>query len=94
MSIEMLDRVADAHGEVVFVGGATIRLWITDRAAPEPRPTKTSTSSSRLLRGDAATNVDQRHRRPARRALGRWTALYHSRERAPWSTPTPASPSP
>jgi predicted nucleotidyltransferase len=26
--------------EVVFVGGATITLWITDPAAPPPRPTK------------------------------------------------------
>jgi hypothetical protein len=24
----------------VFVGGATLGLWITDPAAPEPRPTK------------------------------------------------------
>ena len=40
----MLDEAADALGdllgEVVFVGGATIGLWITDPAAPEPRPTK------------------------------------------------------
>lgn len=27
-------------GDVVFVGGATIGLWITDPAAPQPRPTK------------------------------------------------------
>lgn len=26
--------------EVAFVGGATVALWITDPAAPEPRPTK------------------------------------------------------
>lgn len=26
-------------GEVVFVGGATVELWITDEAAPEFRPT-------------------------------------------------------
>lgn len=39
----MLDRAAEALGplvaEVVFVGGATIGVWITDPAAPEPRPT-------------------------------------------------------
>ena len=26
--------------EVAFVGGATVALWITDQAAPEPRVTK------------------------------------------------------
>ena len=40
----MLEAAADALGdllpEVVFVGGATIGLWITDPAAPAPRPTK------------------------------------------------------
>jgi predicted nucleotidyltransferase len=44
VSIELLAAAADALGhllgEVVFVGGATIGLWITDPAAPEPRPTK------------------------------------------------------
>jgi hypothetical protein len=43
VSIEMLEAAADALGdllgEVVFVGGATLGLWITDAAAPEPRPT-------------------------------------------------------
>ena len=41
MSIELLEAAADALGnllgEVVFVGGATIGLWITDPAAPEPK---------------------------------------------------------
>lgn len=27
-------------GEIAFVGGATIELWITDPAAPPPRVTK------------------------------------------------------
>lgn len=44
MSIELLERGAvaldDLVDEVVFVGGATIPLWITDPAAPPPRPTK------------------------------------------------------
>jgi hypothetical protein len=44
VSIEMLEAAAaalgDLLGEVVFVGGATIGLWITDPAAPPPRPTK------------------------------------------------------
>ena len=44
MSIELLERAADALadllGEVVFVGGATVALWITDPGAPPPRPTK------------------------------------------------------
>lgn len=44
MSIAMLERAATVLdpflNEVAFVGGATIALWITDPAAPEPRPTK------------------------------------------------------
>jgi hypothetical protein len=44
MSIELLELAAaglgDLLGEVVFVGGATVGLWITDPAAPAPRPTK------------------------------------------------------
>lgn len=40
----MLDRAAQELApfldEVAFVGGATIALWITDQAAPEPRVTK------------------------------------------------------
>jgi hypothetical protein len=44
VSIELLERAAVALGslldEVVFVGGATVTLWITDPAAPTPRPTK------------------------------------------------------
>ena len=43
VSIHLLERAAAALGplldEVVFVGGATIDLWITDPAAPPPRPT-------------------------------------------------------
>jgi len=44
MSIAMLERasreLAPFLDEVAFVGGATVVLWITDPAAPEPRPTK------------------------------------------------------
>jgi predicted nucleotidyltransferase len=44
MSIELLELGASAlrqfTDEVVFVGGATVTLWITDPAAPPPRPTK------------------------------------------------------
>lgn len=44
MSIALLERAAAELGplveEVAFVGGATVVLWITDPAAPEPRPTK------------------------------------------------------
>lgn len=43
MSVELLERAAAALGElsaeVVFVGGATVSLWITDPGAPPPRPT-------------------------------------------------------
>ena len=44
MSIELLELAADALGElldeVVFVGGATVTLWISDPGAPPVRPTK------------------------------------------------------
>lgn len=44
MSIPLLELAAaalgDLTGEVVFTGGATVGLWITDPAAPEPRPTE------------------------------------------------------
>ena len=43
MSIELLESAAATLGplgdQVVFVGGATIVLWVTDPAAPPPRPT-------------------------------------------------------
>jgi predicted nucleotidyltransferase len=32
--------LGDLVDQVVFVGGATVALWITDPAAPQPRPTK------------------------------------------------------
>lgn len=42
-NVEMLERAAECLGElleeVVFVGGATVELWLTDEAAPEFRPT-------------------------------------------------------
>jgi uncharacterized protein YidB (DUF937 family) len=44
VSIDLVERAAAALGplvdDVVFVGGATVVLWITDPAAPAPRPTK------------------------------------------------------
>lgn len=44
MSIELLERAAEDLvpflDDVVFVGGATVTLWMTDPAAAEPRPTK------------------------------------------------------
>jgi len=44
LSIELLEQGVSGLGElvdeVVFVGGATLALWITDPAAPPPRPTK------------------------------------------------------
>ncbi len=44
MSFELLEHAAQTLepvlGEVVFLGGASIVLWITDPAAPAPRPTK------------------------------------------------------
>lgn len=39
--LELADsHLADLRDEVVFVGGATVELWITDPAAPEFRPTE------------------------------------------------------
>jgi hypothetical protein len=44
VSLELLEVGASALGllreEVVFVGGASVVLWITDPAASSPRPTK------------------------------------------------------
>ncbi len=44
MSIELLElaaqRLKPLLDEVVFLGGATLTLWITDSGAPSPRPTK------------------------------------------------------
>jgi hypothetical protein len=44
VTIDLLELAAATLGdlleEVVFVGGATLTLWITDPAAPRPRPTK------------------------------------------------------
>lgn len=43
MSIELLERAASVLGplveDVVFVGGASVVLWVTDPGAPPPRPT-------------------------------------------------------
>ncbi len=43
LSVELLEHAAARLGpllpEIVFVGGATVPLWITDPAAPEFRPT-------------------------------------------------------
>lgn len=42
-NIRMLELAAEhldsLLGKVVFVGGATVELWISDEAAPEFRPT-------------------------------------------------------
>jgi hypothetical protein len=44
VSFDLLERAARALepvlSDVVFLGGASIVLWITDPAAPAPRPTK------------------------------------------------------
>ena len=44
MSISLLELAAEALGpllaDVMFVGGASVALWISDPAAPPPRPTK------------------------------------------------------
>ena len=44
MSVELLElaaqRLEPLLDQVVFLGGATLTLWITDPGAPPPRPTK------------------------------------------------------
>jgi len=44
LSVELLElaaqRLEPLLDEVVFLGGATLTLWITDPGAPSPRPTK------------------------------------------------------
>lgn len=44
MSVELLElaaqRLEPLLDQVVFLGGATLTLWITDPGAPSPRPTK------------------------------------------------------
>jgi hypothetical protein len=44
VNVELVELAAaslgDLLGQVVFVGGATVELWITDDAAPELRPTE------------------------------------------------------
>jgi hypothetical protein len=43
MSVELLERAAETLepvlSDVVFLGGASIVLWVTDPAAPAPRST-------------------------------------------------------
>jgi hypothetical protein len=36
---QAVEHLGSLLGEVVFVGGATVELWVTDEAAPEFRPT-------------------------------------------------------
>jgi hypothetical protein len=44
VNVELLERAAqaldDLLDEVVFVGGATLELWMTRRGAVEVRPTE------------------------------------------------------
>jgi hypothetical protein len=58
VSIELLGLGAAALGdladEVVFVGGARVTLWITDPAAPPPRPTQ----DVDVIVGARASDVD------------------------------------
>ena len=47
--------LTDLLPEVVFVGGATVTLWITDPGAPPVRPTKDVDGLSGALRSDQAS---------------------------------------
>jgi len=81
MSTELLERGVAALGnlvdEVVFVGGATIPLWITDPAAPPPRPTKdvdviieVATRSAYYFRRNQTTRLGVKLRPPDRSTNG------------------------
>ena len=62
MSLAMLEEAHDLLGglveQVVFLGGATTALWMTDPAAPAPRPTPLAFSRERH-RGDRARWVNR-----------------------------------
>lgn len=82
MSYALLERAAAALGElgdeVVYVGGATLVLWITDPAAQPPRPTKDVdvivevTSRSQLVAFDAALRARGFHEDIDDGVIGRW----------------------
>lgn len=62
----MLESAADALeeilDEVVFVGGATVELWITDEAAPEFRPTEDVDVIVEITRQGAYYELEERLR--------------------------------
>ncbi|MBS1869450.1 MAG: hypothetical protein JSS99_07275 [Actinobacteria bacterium] len=66
MSIALLELAAAALGElvdeVVFTGGATVGLWITDPAAPEPRPTEDVDVIVEITTRGAFADFEQRMR--------------------------------
>ena len=66
MSIALLELAAAALGalvdEVVFTGGATVELWITDPAAPEPRPTEDVDVIVEITTRDTFADFEQRLR--------------------------------
>lgn len=65
-NIWMLESAADALeeilDEVVFVGGATVELWITDEAAPEFRPTEDVDVIVEITRRGAYYELEERLR--------------------------------
>lgn len=67
MSIALLELAAAALGdlvsEVVFTGGATVGLWITDPAAPEPRPTEDVDVIVEITSRGAFADFEERLRR-------------------------------
>ena len=67
MTVDLLERGAaaldDLLEEVAFVGGATIVLWLTDPAAPAPRPTKDVDVVVEVLTPNAFHEFQERLRR-------------------------------
>lgn len=67
MTIALLELAAaaldDLVGEVVFTGGATVGLWITDPAAPDPRPTEDVDVIAEITSRGAFADFEERLRR-------------------------------
>lgn len=85
MSIELLELGASALGtltdEVVFVGGATVTLWITDPAAPPPRPTNDVDVIVEVASRTAYHAFEERLRDAGFRDDGDIVCRWHKRDR-------------
>ncbi|MGH2839355.1 MAG: hypothetical protein ACRDKY_00850 [Solirubrobacteraceae bacterium] len=89
MSIELLELAAEALGElleeVVFVGGATVVLWITDPGAPPVRPTADVDVVVEVATRSAFHDFEAR-RRKRRFGEDQLTAREHAPASRTWTT--------